>query len=133
MATLTKLRARKPLFVGRLFISYGSRIDVNNGDGGIIINTNDEQYTLRLTDAELDRMVEYRAMFDRREVGPTTVNADNTAIDEIEKDRRDSLTREYQLAKALGMAILTLKAYMPKTEQPRNATLAYLEKVMNNG
>lgn len=134
MATLTKDRARKPICIARPVFSYGMNAGFNNGEYGVTIRLNegDSGYTLRLTDAELDKAVALRAQFDDRPDPEFTANVISIASDEIEGDK-GRLNRTQQLDKALRMAMITLRSHMTKTEQARNATLAYIEKVINNG
>lgn len=65
MATLTKTRKRKPLATGKLHLSYGMRLEINDSRHGPIISMyadeeDGKSYTLHLTNDELDAIVKMR-------------------------------------------------------------------------
>ena len=133
MATLLKVRARRPLAVDRVSVGYGMRADVNNGAYGVSFTLRDEHseaaYSVHITNAELDSMVLARQQFSE----PHEVKFDDKALslaaDERAKDEREGRIGFDQCAKALDMAYTMLRTFVPASEQDRNATLAYIASI----
>lgn len=68
MATLMKRGGRKPLAIGKIDLSYGSRYDVNDGAYGVqvsVVNAEPcgHRYSLHLTNEEIDEIVRLRDEF----------------------------------------------------------------------
>lgn len=131
MAQLRKDRARKPLYDGRVNYSYGMRFDANGGAHGVTfrMNTDEGGFSLQITNDELDAAILTRQTFDDRPDPAFEAAAVELANGECDKDKRHGLSSAEQDRKALEMALTMLRTFMPKVEQARNGTLAYIATV----